>query len=63
MTPARRGLFQLASALHMTVQQIEKNMTVGELVEWIEFFNSDKKSDEVDLASATPQQLGALFRG
>jgi hypothetical protein len=63
MTPARRGLFQLASALHMTVQQLERNMPIGELMEWMEFFRTEQTKDEIDLASASPQQLGALFRG
>jgi hypothetical protein len=62
MTPARRGLFQLASALHMTVQQLERNMPIGELMEWMEFYRT-QETGEVDLASASPQQLGALFRG
>lgn len=60
MKPARRGVFQLASHLGMTVRQLEQNMTPGELMEWAQFF---RQQDEVDLANASPQQLGALFNG
>lgn len=63
MRPARRGVFQLASHLGMTVRQLEQNMTPGELMEWFEFFRSQQKENEVDLATASPQALGAMFSG
>jgi len=65
MTPARRGAFDLASHLGMTVWQLEHSMTPGELMEWFEYFRSKEKeqSGEIDLANATPDQLKGLFHG
>lgn len=61
MSGARRGVFNLARELGMTVKQLEETMTVGELVEWITFFAAANKPPEIDLANAGPETLGALF--
>ena len=63
MTGARRSLFNLARELGMTVRQLEANMTVAELLEWMQYFDKADKPNEIDLAAATPAQLGALFGG
>lgn len=63
MTPARRGVFQLASHLGMTVKQLQENMTVGELIEWAKFFQEQNEEPQVDLATAAPDTMRALFNG
>lgn len=62
MKPARRSVFQLASHLGMTVQQLQQNMTVAELIEWWAFFKQQEEP-QIDIAEASPQTLGALFNG
>lgn len=55
-------LHRMALELHMTVGDIKEHMTMGEMFDWLEYWDRIKEGPEpIDMSNFTPEQLQAAL--